>query len=260
MKEKIAFSIDSSLLKKVDSTVDGLNVKSRSHALEILLRKAFGGDKVSKALILAGGERKSESYSTIKPMIHFEDKPILQHVIEWLRKHNIKDITISVGYMREEIESYFRNGKDFNVNIDYMREDEPLGTAGPLYLAKSRFDSTFLVIHADVLCDFDLNDLINDHRNSKAAATITLKEVKDPYKYGVANIEGRRIVNFIEKPEKGKEPSNLVNAGVYIFEPSIFDYIPKKGMLETDVFDALSKKGLLNGYVFSGRWVDVSNI
>ncbi|MFH1447975.1 MAG: nucleotidyltransferase family protein [Candidatus Micrarchaeota archaeon] len=259
MKEKIAFSIDSSILKKVDSTVNGITIKSRSHALEILIRKALGEDEVKHAIILAGGEQKSDSYSTTRPMIRFEDKPILQHIIEWLKKFDITNITISVGYMREEIEGYFRDGKDFGVSIDYMREDEPLGTAGPLYLAKSRFRSTFIAIYADVLCDFNLVDMINDHRQSKAIATIALKEVKNPHKYGVANLEGRRITNFVQKPVKGKALSNIINAGVYIFEPEIFDYIPKRGMLETDVFDKLSKTRTLNGYIFSGRWIEVSD-
>ncbi len=260
MKEKIAFSIDSSLLKKVDAMVDGVRVKSRSHGLEILIRRALGEEDVTGALILAGGERKSDSYSTIRPMFEFEDKPVLQHIIEWLKKFGITKITISVGYLREEIEAYFRDGHDFGVSIDYMREDEPLGTAGPLYLAKSRFNSTFVVIYADVLCDVDLADMIADHKHSKAIATIALKEVKEAYKYGVASLDGHRISEFVQKPEKGKETSNLINAGVYVFEPSIFEHVPKKGMLETEVFGKLSKKKSLNGYVFSGRWIEVSTI
>ncbi|MFH1471176.1 MAG: nucleotidyltransferase family protein [Candidatus Micrarchaeota archaeon] len=257
MKEKIAFSVESSLLKKVDGMVDGVKVKSRSHALEILIRRAFGEDEVRSALILAGGEKKSDSYSTIRAMVPFQDKPVLQHILEWLRKFGITNVTISVGYMREEIEAYFRDGHDFGVKIDYMREDEPLGTAGPLYLAKSRFNSTFVVTYADVLCDIDLTDMINHHRQSKATATIALKEVKDAYKYGVANLDGNRITGFVQKPEPGEELSNLVNAGVYVFEPSIFDKVPKKGMLETNVFSNLSKGRSLNGYVFSGKWFEV---
>ncbi len=256
MKEKIAFSIDSSLLKKVDAMVDEVKVKSRSHALEILIRKALGEDEVKGALILAGGESKKDNYSTTRPMLLFEDKPILQHIIEWLRKFGITNITISVGYMREEIESYFRDGHDFEVKIDYMREDEPLGTAGPLYLAKNRFGSTFVVIYADVLCDIDLSDMISHHKQSKAIGTIALKEVKDARKYGVANLDGNKITGFVQKPEPGKEPSNLANAGVYVFEPSVFDHVPKKGMLETEVLGKLSKMRALNGYVFSGKWYE----
>jgi mannose-1-phosphate guanylyltransferase len=260
MKEKIAFSIDSSLLKKVDATVNGVSVKSRSHALEMLIRQALGEGDVKNALILAGGEKKTASAATIRPMMEFEGKPILLHIIEWLSKFGIKNITISVGYAREEIEAYFRDGHEFGVRIDYMREDEPLGTAGPLYLAKSRFSSTFVVIYADVLCDVDLSDMIESHRHSKAIATIALKEVKDSYKYGVANLDGQRITGFFQKPEKGKESSNLINAGVYVFEPAIFDFVPKKGMLETEVFGKLSKSRSLNGYVFSGRWIEISGV
>ncbi len=257
MKEKIAFSVESSLLKKVDGMVDGVKVKSRSHALEILIRKALGQDEVHNALILAGGEKKADPYAPSRPMILFEGKPVLQHIIEWLRKFGVTNITVSVGYMREEIEAYFRDGHDFGVAIDYMREDEPLGTAGPLYLAKSRFNSTFLMVHADVLCDIDLSDLIEHHRNSKAVATISLKEVKESYKYGVVSLEGNHITGFVEKPGPGKESSNLINAGVYVFEPAIFDHVPKKGSLETEVFGKLSKLRALNGYVFSGKWTEI---
>jgi mannose-1-phosphate guanylyltransferase len=111
-----------------------------------------------------------------------------------------------------------------------------------------------------VLCDVDLKDMIEHHRQSKAIATIALKEVKEAYKYGVANLDGSRITGFVEKPERGKESSSLINAGVYLFEPAIFDYVPKQGMFEKDVFGKLAKMRALNGYVFSGRWMEVSTL
>ncbi|MCX6777838.1 MAG: sugar phosphate nucleotidyltransferase [Candidatus Micrarchaeota archaeon] len=255
MKEKIAFSIDAKLLKKVDSMVDGVAIKSRSHALETLIRKGLG-EEVRHALILAGGEIKKNKVS--KSMIHIDDKPVLHRIIDWLKGFGITRITISVGYRREEIESYFGSGKGFGVDIDYIREDEPLGTAGALYLARSRFHSTFVVAYSDGLCDFNLKDMVELHRKWHSVATIALKEVADPTYYGAANLEGNRITNFIEKPESGKSPSRLANAGVYVFEPEIFDYVKQKGKLETDTLGKLVDEGIVHGYVFSGEWIDVS--
>lgn len=259
LKEKIAFSIDPKLLKRIDSMVDGMNVKSRSHAIDILLRKALGEDKVKSALVFAGGE-KTTKYGIPKCMIEVRDKPLLLYSIEWLRRHGIMDITITTGKSRDQIESYFKNGETFGVKIDYVPELEPLGTAGALSSAGERFKNTFVALNGDVACDFNLDKMIDFHKRSKAVATMALTEVESASNYGAVDIEGEKITGFIEKPKEGKEPSKLVNAGVYIFEPSILGFTPEKGMLEKDVFPLLAKKRLLNGFVFSGEWFEASNI
>ncbi|MFH1285270.1 MAG: nucleotidyltransferase family protein [Candidatus Micrarchaeota archaeon] len=258
MREKIAFSIESALLKKVDSLVDGENVKSRSHSIEILLRKALGERKMNSALILAGGGR-GKIYTTPKPLLEVDEKPVLQRIIEWLARSEITKIIIAVRKGEAEVESYFGDGSNFGVEISYIREAEPRGTAGAVNLVKARFkDMRFMVLNSDVLSHFEIGDMLEFHKSAKTVATMALKEVEEPSKYGVVKLEGSRVIGFVEKPARGKEQSNLVNAGVYIFEPEIFHFIPEKGMLESEVFPVLAKKQLLGGYVFSGEWKDAS--
>ncbi|MEM3399491.1 MAG: sugar phosphate nucleotidyltransferase [Candidatus Micrarchaeia archaeon] len=259
-KEKIAISIDAGLLKRIDRMVDGLDVKSRSHALEMLIRKGLGEESVDEALLFAGGEGKHAAYRLPKPMLELYGRPVMQGVIEWLGKNGIKKITVSVGYLREEIESYFGNGAGFGVSIEYIREDEPVGTAGSLKLARGRFGKTFVALNSDVICDFDLKKMVEFHKDVGALATVALHESKDVHRYGTVALEGNWITKFVEKPEKGTEPSGIVNAGVYVFEPEIFNYTPDRGMLETDVFPFLAKKGLIAGYIFHGEWKDVEDV
>jgi len=266
-KEKIAISIGKGLLKRVDARVDGTSVKSRSHAIELLLLRALGGGQALRALVLCGGEGKGLrplTYKIPKPMLEVGDKPMLQRIIEWLKAHDVKRITLAVGYLGQDIEEYFGNGEKFGVEIDYAREKEPLGTAGPLNFVRDSFNGTFLVLNGDVLCDLDLRAMIEAHRKSNALVTMALKSVREPGNYGVAGLEGERITRFEEKAvakagQSGKHEPRLVNAGVYVMSERIFDHIPSKGMLERDVFPKLARKGLMRGYVFTGKWVDVSD-
>lgn len=257
LKEKIAFSIDPLLLTKLDSLVDGISVKSRSHALDILLRKALSEDRVRKALILAGGEKKSAKVALPRPLTEHEDKPALLHTIEWLKKNGVDQVVISIGAHGTDIESYFQDGKAFGVSIEYVKESEPLGTSGSLFLAREKFSSTFVALNADMVCSFNLSEMISFHKRAKAPATIALTHARDTSHYGVVEIEGERISGFVEKPASGQESGSLINAGVYVFEPGVFSLVKEKGMLETDVFPQMAKKGLLKGYVFSGKWVDL---
>ncbi|MBI5159675.1 nucleotidyltransferase family protein [Candidatus Micrarchaeota archaeon] len=258
LKDKIAFSIDPKLLKRVDEMVDNVTVRSRSHAIDILLRKAFGEDKVRSAFVFAGGE-KSAKYGIPKCMVEVNDKPLLQHAIEWLEKNGVEEVTIATGKFKDQIESYFKNGEEFGVKIDYVAEFEPLGTAGALNNAGVRFKTTFVAMNGDVACDFSLEKIVEFHKRSKAVATMALTEVESASKYGAVELEGEKITGFVEKPKEGKEPSKLVNAGVYVCEPSIVGFTPEKGMLEKDVFPLLAKKKLLNGFVFSGQWLEASS-
>jgi NDP-sugar pyrophosphorylase family protein len=261
-KEKIAISIDKALLRRVDARVDGSNVKSRSHAIELLLLQALGGSNSElQALVLCGGEGKGLrplTYKIPKPMVEVGGKPILQRIVAWLKSNGITKITLAIGYMGEDISSYFGDGNSFGVSIDYAQEREPLGTAGALNAMREKAQGTFLVLNGDVLCSFDLRAMLEAHRKSGAVATMALKSVRDAGHYGVVEMEGDKVTKFEEKAKQGGE-SRLVNAGVYALSSKIFDYLPAKGMLEHDVFPKLAQKGLLRGYVFTGPWVDVTD-
>lgn len=260
MKERVTLTIEKEILEKVDQSVNGSDVKNRSHAVELLLTKAFGENKPSKAIILAGGKgarMKPMTNLLPKPMLRIQDKPILEHNIELLKRHGIKDVIISVGYRGNKIKEHFGDGSQLGVNIKYIEEKTPLGTGGPLNLLKGKIDDTFLLMNGDELKEIDLEDMFLFHRKNKSMATIALTTVEDPSKYGVAVMNGNQIMTFIEKPSKDHAPSKLINAGLYILEPEILKNIPEGFfMIENEIFPRLATNEKLLGYVFSGQWFD----
>ncbi|HJX05577.1 MAG TPA: nucleotidyltransferase family protein [Candidatus Nanoarchaeia archaeon] len=260
MKERVTLTIEKEILLKVDQSVNGADVKNRSHAVELLLTKAFGNTQPSKAIILAGGKgtrMKPMTDFLPKPMMRINDKPILEHNIELLKRHGIKEIVISIGHKGENIKEYFGDGKQLGVNISYIEETTPLGTAGPLNSLKGKINDTFILMNGDELKDIDLEDMFMFHRKNKSTATLALTTVEDPSSYGVAVMNGNKIMTFIEKPSRQHAPSKLINAGLYILEPEVLKIVPEGfSMMENDVFPKLAMNEKLLGYVFSGQWFD----
>ncbi len=261
MKERVTLTIEKNLLEQVDAKVDGTSIKNRSHAVELFLRHALKGRVPTKALILAGGKGTRMlplTKKTPKPMLEIQGKSFLEHNIELLKRFGIKDIVLSVGYLKEQIKDKLGDGGILGVNITYIDEnpDNPLGTAGPIKKARAYLqDSSFLVLNADELKDINLEMLYKEHLKSEASATISLTTVKDPSLFGVAMLDGNKILRFVEKPSPGTEPSQLINAGLYVLEPSVIDMIPDGyAMIETDVFPKLARNGTLFGYPFAGQW------
>jgi len=262
MKERATFTIESSILEKIDSTIDGLKIKNRSHAVELLLMNGLRDKSLNKALILAGG--KGERLQPItnempKPMVPLQGKPILQHAIDLMKKHGISEIYLSIGYKGDKIKEYFGDGSRFGVKIKYIEENEPLGTAGPLKLAKEYLTETFVMCNADELKNIDLLDMFLFHKEKNAKATIALTTVPDPSAYGVAKLQGNWIMEFLEKPKN--PPSNLINAGLYILEPEVIDMVPEGfAMIEKQIFPKIAEERNLLGYSFTGQWMDTGTM
>lgn len=265
MKERITITIEQPLIADIDKTVDGINVKNRSHAIEVLLRKAVGGSIPDTAVILCGGQGtrfRPITYEIPKVMLPIQGKPILEHIIDLFKRFGVHQVYLSVGYLREKIKDHFGDGKRFGLKIDYLEEDEALGTAGPLRMLAGRVNRPFFVANGDELKDVDLDDMFKTHIDNRGRITIALTTVEDPSQYGVADLSGSKIIRFIEKPPKEEAPSNLISSGLYILDQSIIDVIPKEGfaMLEKDVFPKIAQEGRLIGYPFSGQWFDTGNI
>ncbi|RLI90666.1 MAG: hypothetical protein DRO94_05075 [Candidatus Altiarchaeales archaeon] len=255
----IKVDLSRELIHEIDKIARVKGIKDRSRVVEELLTKILIGNMVKRAVILAGGKgtrMRPFTYEIPKPLIPVQGKPLLQHIIELLRKYEIRDIIISTGYLGSKIVEYFGNGNKFGVRIEYVEEDKELGTAGPLNLMRDKLKSTFLMFNGDVLANIDIHDLIRFHHEHNALATIALTPVKDPSRFGVARLRGNKILEFIEKPEKTTK-SKLINAGVYVLEPEVIDYVPEgKAMIEHDVFPKLAAEGKLYGYPFDGQWFD----
>ena len=264
MKERVTLTIEKSILSEVDDSVDGRTIKNRSHAVELLLLKALGSDRPKTVLILAGGRGtrlQPLTHELPKPLIPLHDRPLIEHIVDLFKRYDIKDVIVSVGYKKEKIKDALGNGKHLGVNITYVEEKEPLGTAGPIRLAKPYLNETFIVCNVDELKEIDLREMYSFHKQNHATTTIALTTVKDPSIYGVAILKGNRILDFVEKPKKGASPSNLINAGLYMMEPETINYIPEgNSSLEKDVFPKLAKEGKLFGYPFGGQWYNTGTL
>lgn len=261
MKDRLTCTIDKEIISLVDHYVDGIKIKNRSHAIEVLLKEALGDTVPKRALILAGGKGtrlRPITREIPKPMIPVHGRPLLEHIFDLLKKYNITYIVLSIGYLGERIKEYFGDGSKFGVKIKYLEEKEPLGTAGPLRKAKHVLKGNFIVCNADELKEIDIPDMMQLHKEREALVTVALTTVKETHKYGVAEMQGDKIINFIEKPAPGTEDSNMINAGFYIMNMAVLDLLPENepASLEKDVFPHIAKLGKLFGYPFSGQWFD----
>ena len=261
MKERITITLDQRLLGQIDKRIDGLDIKNRSQEIELLLWDALGMNIPSKAVILVGGRGtrlRPLTDKTPKGLISVQGKPITEHLLDLLKRYGVRDIILSTGYLKDQMRSHFGDGSKKGVKISYVEENAPLGTAGPLRLCKEHLKESFIVSNGDELKDINIARMFRLHKRKDALATIALTSVDDPSAYGVARLDGSRIVEFVEKPKKDEAPSNLINAGFYILEPEVLDMIPEGfSMLEKDVFPKLAKQGRLRGFPFAGQWFDM---
>jgi mannose-1-phosphate guanylyltransferase/phosphomannomutase len=221
-----------------------------------------------KAVIMAGGFGTRMRPLTInlpKPMIPMVNRPILEIIVELLKKHKLTDLISVVFYQSEVITEYFRDGAEFGVQMQYKAAESDLGTAGSVKNCQSLINKErFLVISGDVLTDFDLSAAIQFHERNKAKATMVLTRVENPLAFGVV-ITGKdgKIQRFLEKPTWGEVFSDTVNTGIYILEPEVLDLIPEKEEFDfsKNLFPRMLKEGMpLFGYVAQGYWADIGNL
>ena len=213
-----------------------------------------------KAVILCGGQGTSLrpiTYEIHKALIPVKGKPIINHMFDLLRNYDVDEVFLAVGYLKERIKEYCGDGEKFGMKVRYIEESSPLGTAGPLMLIKNNLKETFIASNGDELKDINIAEMLALHRKSRALVTIALTEVNEPQHYGVAKLHHDKILEFVEKPIKEEAPSRYINAGFYIMEPEVLNYIPEGfAMLEKQVFPVIAKEGRLYGYKFSGQWFD----
>ena len=216
--------------------------------------------KPRTALILCGGKGtrlRPLTHEIHKVLLPVQGLPLLEHNMRALKSQGIKKAILSIGYLGDQIRGYFGDGSGFGLEVEYLQEDNPLGTAGPLRLARERGilpKKTFIMCNGDELKEIDAQKLCRLHSRKKALATIALVKVKDTRNWGVVELKGNRIVRFVEKPKRGA-PSDLANAGFYIMEPDVSDLVPEGEVsLEREVFPRLSEKGRLFGAKAAKQW------
>ena len=200
-----------------------------------------------------------------KAMLPIGGVPMIERMVGHLAGHGITEVVLSLGFMPDAFTAAYPDGTCAGTPLHYAVEPEPLDTAGAIAFAAahagidaSSHDS-FLVQNGDILTDLDVGALVASHREADAEATIALTAVDDPSRYGVVATDGTgRVLGFVEKPAPGEAPSNLVNAGTYVLEPSVLRRITPgvRVSVERQVFPAMVADGTLYAMATEASWID----
>lgn len=218
-----------------------------------------------KALILVGGfgtRLRPLTLTLPKPLVPFANKPMILHQIEALAAVGVKDIVLAVNYRPEVMVANMKEYEEIlGIKISFSVETEPLGTAGPLALARDilgKDNEPFFVLNSDVICEFPFEELIAFHNAHGGEGTILVTKVDEPSKYGVVvTVPGTsQIEKFVEKPVEFV--GNRINAGIYMFKSSVLNRItPVPTSIEKETFPAMTKDGELHCMDLEGFWMDV---
>ena len=186
---------------------------------------------------------------------------MIEHVVGPLAAHGVDEVVLSLGFLPDAFRDAYPDGRCAGVPLHYAVEPDPLDTAGAIRFAAedARIDEAFLVLNGDVLTDLAVDELVGFHRASGAEATVSLTPVDDPSRYGVVPIDADgRVTGFVEQPPAGAAPCNWINAGTYVFEPSVIDRIEpgRRVSVEREVFPAMADEGVLYGLRSEAYWVD----
>lgn len=200
-----------------------------------------------RAVVLVGGfgtRLRPLTLSTPKQMLPIVDRPMIEWVVGALARHGIDDAVLSMGYKPDAFRAAYPDSTCAGVALHYAVEPEPLDTAGAIRFAARHacIDERFLVVNGDVLTDLDVGALVACHERSGAEGTIALHRVDDPSAFGVVPTDhDGRVVAFVEKPPPGEAPTDLINAGAYVLEPSAVDRIAdgRKVSIERETFPAM---------------------
>ncbi|MGL5083020.1 MAG: sugar phosphate nucleotidyltransferase [Microcoleaceae cyanobacterium] len=221
-----------------------------------------------RAVLMAGGSGTRLRPLTCdlpKPMVPFLNRPIAEHILNLLQRHQIREVIVTLHYLPDVMREYFHDGSDFGVQITYaVEEDQPLGTSGCVKNVEELLDSTFLVISGDCITDCDLSAAIQFHQRQHSKATLILAHVPNPLEFGVVITDkNHRIQRFLEKPSTSEVFSDTVNTGTYILEPEILNYLPanQESDFSKDLFPILLEKEIpMYGFIAEGYWCDVGHL
>ena len=215
-------------------------------------------------MILAAGEGRRLrplTNNTPKPMLPVGDKPLIEHIIRNLQRAGIDEFAINLYHMPQKVVDYFGDGSKLGVHIRYSVEETLVGSAGGVKRVSDFFDDTFVLYYGDVFCMLDLRPMLEFHRQQNCIATMGLYAVPDPWNRGIVDLDDNsHITKFVEKPPKEQCFSNLANAGIYVLEPEILNYIPESQHYDFghDVFpDLLQSKIPVAGYTIKDRLIDI---
>ena len=217
-----------------------------------------------KAVVLVGGtgtRLRPLTFSTPKPLLPIANVPFLERQLQWLADYGVDEAVLSLGYMPDAFTEHFADERFGDMKLRFVVEHEPLGTAGGIRFAAVGINERVLVCNGDVLTDLDLAAFVAFHEARGAEATISLARVDDPSAFGVVPTrEDGEVIAFVEKPPREQAPTNWINAGTYVLEPSVLSSIPPRlnVSIEREVFPRmLERPGRLYAMRSEGYWLDI---
>ena len=247
VKSKIAISVDNSLLKLVDSKVDGSVIRSRSQAIEYFLKKGLQEQSVSVAVLLLKGEHQTFALKDVN------DTSLIKQQIDFFSRYGIKTIYIVTQHTKN-INLLLNEISDARINVEII-EKMSKGNADALKSIKNKISNSFVAMSGDTYNKFDLLKMMKKHIDSERLATMGLMTREKTKSYGTAILDGDLIVDFQEKPKHYS--TNIVNAGIYIFKPEIFELFDNVDSLEKDLFPKLARMKQLIGFFTYGEYAHV---
>ncbi|MBW2974420.1 hypothetical protein KY366_01765 [Candidatus Woesearchaeota archaeon] len=244
-KPKVAISLDKSLLDQIDSKVDGSVIRSRSQAIEYFLRKGLKESSVDAAVLLIKGEHQGSLLKELK------GKSLLRQQIAFFASNGIKTVYI-VTQHTSHINKILLETEDSPIEVKLVQK-EVKGNADALMALKSKLDGNFVVMSGDTYNNFNLLRMVKKHLELGKLSTMGLMSIDKPSRYGNAVLDGDLIIEFMEKPKSAA--SNVVNAGIYIFKPEVFELFENVCSLERDLFPKLARMGQLVGFFTHGEYL-----
>ena len=244
-KAKIAISVDNSLLKLVDSKVDGSVIRSRSQAIEYFLGKGLQEQSVSVAVLLLKGEHQESALKEVK------GTSLIKQQIEFFLNHGINTLYIITQHTKN-MNQLLDEISDSKIKVEIV-EKQAKGNAEALKTIKGKVNNSFIVMSGDTYNNFDLLKMVKKHADSDKMATMGLMTREKTSSYGTAILDGDLIVDFQEKSKHYS--TNIVNAGIYIFKPEVFELFENAVSLEKDLFPKLARIKQLVGFFTYGEYV-----
>ncbi|NTV23089.1 MAG: hypothetical protein HGA85_01790 [Nanoarchaeota archaeon] len=253
MKSKISITLSEKTLKDIDSLIDNIYVRNRSQAIELLVNSALGENRV--AVILCGGPEEDLAIGAeYRITAKIGSITLIESILRKLKSDGFKRVfLVARQKVINHVFSIVQNGSKYGLTLEYIEEKESSGTADSLRLVRGKIATNFLVIYGDIYFTLGLEELWNEHIKRKGMTTLLLTTTPEPTKKGVVKIEGSKILDFVQKPEKSEV--YLGFSSIFIAQPEILEF--PGASLERDVFPVLAKKGLLNGYLSTTKVMKV---
>ena len=248
-KSKIAISVDNSLLKLVDSKVDGSVIRSRSQAIEYFLKKGLQEQSVNLAVLLLKGEHQESALKEVK------GTSLIKQQIEFFSNHGINTLYIVTQHTKN-MNQLIDEISDSKIKVEII-ERQAKGNADALKAVKGKVNNSFVVMSGDTYNNFDLLKMAKKHADSDKMATMGLMTREKTSSYGTSILDGDLIIDFQEKPKHYS--TNIVNAGIYIFKPEVFELFEDAASLEKDLFPRLARIKQLVGFFTYGEYLHVGD-